>query len=44
MSSERFHGWLRSVPESDIRVKGNLWVTGRDRYALDACPVRVRFG
>ena len=32
---ERFHEWLRSFPEPVIRSKGNLWVAGRDRYALD---------
>ena len=32
---ERFDEWLRSFPDAVVRAKGNLWVAGRERYALD---------
>ncbi|EMA42106.1 GTP-binding protein [Halococcus hamelinensis] len=38
---ERFHGWLRSFPDSVVRAKGHLWVAGRERYALNLSQAGV---
>lgn len=32
---ERLRAWLDSFPETVVRSKGNMWVAGRERFALD---------